>query len=123
MPLNDAFEKILQTDEDLKVYSGKMFMVQDVSHRLQAWLPIINRDHTDDQTWHYVVENIILDVKGDIATMLAVLHELIGNFYLFILFSFFKLIFLLYIYLHGLSLVVLFCQEESKIPYFYKSCS
>ena len=50
MPLNDAFEKILQTDEDLKVYSGKMFMVRDVSHRLQAWLPIINRDHTDNQT-------------------------------------------------------------------------
>ena len=50
MRSNDAFEKILQTYKDLKVYSGKMFMVRDGSQRLQAWLPIINRDHTDDQT-------------------------------------------------------------------------
>ena len=71
----DAFEKILQTDEDLKVFSGKMFMVWDGNHRLQAWLPIIYRDHTHDPTWHYAVESIILDVKGDIATMLAALHE------------------------------------------------
>lgn len=72
---NDAFEKILQADEDLKVFSGKMFMVWDGNHRLQAWLPIINRDHTHDPAWHYAVESIILDVKGDIATMLAALHE------------------------------------------------
>ena len=71
MRTNDAFEKILQTDEDLKVFSRKMFMVWDGNHRLQAWLPIINRDYTR----HYVVENIILDVKRDLATMLAVLHE------------------------------------------------
>ena len=43
---NDAFEKILQADEDLKVFSGKMFMVWDGNHRLQAWLPIINQYHT-----------------------------------------------------------------------------
>ena len=45
---NDAFEKILQVDKDLKVFSSKMFMVWDRNHRLQAWLPIINRDHTHD---------------------------------------------------------------------------
>ena len=33
---NDAFEKILQVVEDLKVFSGKMFMVWDGNHRLQA---------------------------------------------------------------------------------------
>ena len=33
---NDAFEKILQTDEDLKVFSGKIFMVWDGNYRLQA---------------------------------------------------------------------------------------
>jgi hypothetical protein len=72
---NDAFEKILQADEDLKVFSGKMFMVWDGNHRLQAWLPIINRDHTYDPAWHYVVKSIILDVNGDIVTMLAALYE------------------------------------------------
>ena len=72
---NDAFEKILQTDEDLKVLSGKIFIVWDGNHRFQAWLPIINRDHAHDFTWHYDVESIILDVQGDIATMLAALHE------------------------------------------------
>ena len=44
MPL----KKILQIDEDLKVFSGKIFMVWDGNHRLQAWLPIINQDHTYD---------------------------------------------------------------------------
>ena len=72
---NDAFEQQLQNDEDLKVFSGKMFMVWDGNHRFQAWLPIINRDHAYDFTWHYSVESIILDVHGDIATMLAALHE------------------------------------------------
>jgi hypothetical protein len=72
---NAAFERELQNDEDLKVFSGKMFMVWDGNHRLQAWLPLINRDHAADFTWHYAVESIILEVKGDIATMLAALHE------------------------------------------------
>ena len=72
---NDAFKKILQTDEDFKVFFGKIFMVWDGKHRLQAWLLIINRDHTYDPVWHYVVEKIILDIKGNIATMLAALYE------------------------------------------------
>ena len=71
---NDAFEKILQTREDFKVFYGKMFMLWDGNHRLQAQLPNINRDYTHDPAWHYVVENIILDVKGDITTILAALH-------------------------------------------------
>lgn len=72
---NDAFEKELQKDDDLRIFSGKMFMVWDGNHRLQAWLPIINRDHAHDYTWHFAVESIVLDVKGDVATMLAALHE------------------------------------------------
>ena len=86
---NDVFEKILQTDGDLKVFSDKMFMVWDGNHRLQAWLPIINQDHTHDPAWHYVVESIILDVKGDIATMLTALHEVNWYFLFLLLFCFF----------------------------------
>ena len=80
MRADDAFEKILQTDEDIKIFSGKMFMMWDGNHRLQAWLPIINRDHTYDPAWHYAVESIILDVKGDITTMFANLHEVNWQF-------------------------------------------
>jgi len=41
---------------------------------LQAWLPIINKDHADDFEWHFEVERIILNVKGDILGMLTTLH-------------------------------------------------
>ena len=80
---NAAFERELQNDEDLKVFSGKMFMVWDGNHRLQAWLPLINRDHADDFQWHYAVESIILEVKGDVATTLTALHEV--NWYFLII--------------------------------------
>jgi len=72
---NAVFERELYNDEDLKVFSSKMFIVWNGNHCLQAWLPLINRDHANYFQWHYAVESIILEVKGDIATMLAALHE------------------------------------------------
>ena len=72
---NVVFEGILQNGEDLNVFSSKIFMIRYGNYRLQAWLPIINRDHTHDFTWHYAFESIILDAKGDVAIMLAALHE------------------------------------------------
>lgn len=38
-------------------------------------MPIINDDHSDEIEWHYSVESIILEVKGDVASMLTALHE------------------------------------------------
>jgi hypothetical protein len=52
-----------------------MFMVWDGNHRLQALLPIINDDHGQDQSWHFSVESIILVVNGDIASLVAALHD------------------------------------------------
>jgi hypothetical protein len=72
---NALFEEELNSDDDLRVFSGKMFMVWDGNYRLQAWLPIINNEHKDDPSWHYVVESIILVVGGDIAGMLTALHK------------------------------------------------
>jgi hypothetical protein len=72
---NALFEEELNSDDDLRVFSGKMFMVWDGNHRLQAWLPIINNEHKDDPSWHYAVESIILVVGGDIDGMLTTLHE------------------------------------------------
>jgi hypothetical protein len=72
---NALFEEELNSDDDLRVFSGKMFMVWDGNHRLQAWLPIINNEHKDDPIWHYAVESIILVVGGDIVGMLTALHK------------------------------------------------
>ena len=50
--VNDEFEKKLFADEDMKIFSDKMFMVWDGNHRLQAWMPIIEQFHTYDINWH-----------------------------------------------------------------------
>jgi hypothetical protein len=73
--VNDEFESMLATDPILNVFCGKMFHVWDGNHRVQAWMPIINQDHSNDLGWHYSVDSIILEVKGDVPTMLTALHE------------------------------------------------
>ena len=40
----------MQNDKDLKDFFGKMFMIWNDNHCLQAWLPIINEDHIHDST-------------------------------------------------------------------------
>ena len=73
--VNDEFEKKLLADEDLKIFSNKMFMDWDGNHRLQAWMPIIEEFHTHDINWHFCVEGVILDPKGDVPSVIAALHE------------------------------------------------
>jgi hypothetical protein len=73
--VNDEFEKKLLADNDLKIFSNKMFMVCDGNHRLQAWMPIIEQFHTHDINWHFCVEGVILDPRGDVASVIAALHE------------------------------------------------
>ena len=73
--VNDDFESKLLADDDLKVFSGKMFMVWDGNHRLQAWMPIIEQFHALDINWHYCVEAVMLDPKGDVPSVTAALHE------------------------------------------------
>jgi len=52
-----------------------MFIVWNGNHCLQVQLPIISQDHAEDFMWHYIVESIVLNVKGDITTILATFHE------------------------------------------------
>lgn len=73
--VNDIFEKHLLDDEDLQCFSNKMFHVWDGNHRLQAWLPIINGDHSEDMAWHCSVESIILEVKGSVGRLVSALHQ------------------------------------------------
>ena len=73
--VNDKFEKKLLADVDLKIFSNKMFMVWDGNHRLQAWMPIIEQFHTHDINWHFCVESVILEPRGNVPSMIAALHE------------------------------------------------
>ena len=73
--VNAEFEKRLQGDEDLCVFSNLMFMVWDGNYRLQAWLPIIEEFHKGDISWHYSVDSIILDPKGDVPSLVTALHD------------------------------------------------
>ncbi len=45
---NARFEDFLQSDLDFLKLSHKMFFLWDGNHRLQAWLPYIDRVHQDD---------------------------------------------------------------------------
>jgi hypothetical protein len=73
---NEEFEEYISRDEHLKVFCNKMFHVWDGNHRLECWMPIINREHPDDYSWHFKVECIILEVKGNVVNMLTALHEI-----------------------------------------------
>lgn len=73
--VNAEFESMLAAHLVLKVFCGKMFHVRDGNHKIQAWMPIINNDHSEEIDWHYTVESIILEVKGDVVSMLTALHE------------------------------------------------
>ena len=73
--VNDEFEKKLLADDDLKTFLNKMFMVWDGNHRLQAWMPIIEQFHTHDMNWHFCVESVILNPRGDVPSVVAALHE------------------------------------------------
>lgn len=80
MTVNGEFERTLAADPVLKVFCKKMFYIWHGNHRMQAWLLIINNDHSDDIGWHYSVESIILEAKGDVVSMLTALHEV--NWYI-----------------------------------------
>ena len=73
---NNQFEEQLNGDNDLKIFSGKMFMVWDGNHHLQTWLPIINSEHGAEPRWHYAVESIVLVIQGELASAIATLHHI-----------------------------------------------
>lgn len=74
--VNAEFEDFLQADPDLQKFSDKMFHVWDGNHRLEAWYPYINAEKSHDPVWHFRVDCILLDLKGDNMTALTALHEI-----------------------------------------------
>jgi hypothetical protein len=47
-----------------------MFFVWDGNHRLQAWLPYIDRMHKTKENWHVAVDSIILDKIRQVVILL-----------------------------------------------------
>jgi hypothetical protein len=45
------------------LYQGACVFVWDGNHKLQAWLPYINRMHNDEPAWHIYVDSIVLDTS------------------------------------------------------------
>jgi hypothetical protein len=72
---HEKFEKEIQKEDAWKQFARKMFFVWDGNHRLAAWMPIINRDHGQDSTWHYAVESVVLEVEGQVGPLLTALHQ------------------------------------------------
>ena len=73
--VNEEFDNAFFTDNDLRIFSNKMFMVWDGNHRLQAWLPIIEQFHTHDINWQFYVEGVIFDSREDVSFVIDILYE------------------------------------------------
>lgn len=66
---------MLSKDEDLSKYSGKTFFVWEGNYRVMAWKPHIDRLHSNEMEWHYVVNYILLDPTSFVATLLEDMND------------------------------------------------
>ena len=73
---NDQFNDFLLSIPELAGYADLMFFVCDGNHRCQAWLNHIERLHKADESWHYLVDSILLDTKGRIGLVMQVMHNI-----------------------------------------------
>jgi hypothetical protein len=73
--VNDKFEKELMADDDLAQLRGKMFYVWDGNHRVSAWMRHITNCHSQEFDWHYRVQCIILDPRGQVANLLNAMSD------------------------------------------------
>jgi hypothetical protein len=74
--INDEFEAKLVLNPHLKFLCGRMFFVCDGNHQLKAWTCYIQRLHSNDKEWHYVVDNICLDARGKEGFFLNAIHDI-----------------------------------------------
>lgn len=73
---NDEFEDSLKLDPALAPLSGIMFHVYDGNHRLKSWMPIIQKEHSHDLNWHFMVETIVLNVGVNLAVLIPVMNDI-----------------------------------------------
>ena len=73
---NDAFNRFLLSDPNLASLTNLMFFVCDGNHRRQAWLNHIDRLHRFEESWHYLVDSILLDSNGKTGLVMQVMHNI-----------------------------------------------
>ena len=73
---NDIFNAFLLSDPHLASFTNLMFFVCDGNHRRQAWLNHIDRLHRTEDSWHYMVDSILLDTTGKTGLVMQVMHNI-----------------------------------------------
>ena len=73
---NDSFNKFLLSDPHLAHLTNMMFFVCDGNHRRQAWLNHIDRLHRNEDSWHYLVDSILLETNGKTGLVMQVMHNI-----------------------------------------------
>jgi hypothetical protein len=70
------FEAFLQSNDDLKFVSNRMFFVWDGNHRLLAWSDHIYKVHRNELSWHYRVRSIVLHTQDAVTDTLNSMHDI-----------------------------------------------
>ena len=73
---NEQFNSFLLSVPELAGFTNLMFFVCDGNHRRQAWLNHIERLHKTEESWHFLVDSILLDTKGKIGVVMQVMHNI-----------------------------------------------
>jgi hypothetical protein len=73
---NDVFNTFLLSDPHLAHLTNTMFFVCDGNHRRQAWLNHIERLHRNEESWHYLVDSILLDTNGKTGLVMQVMNNI-----------------------------------------------
>lgn len=67
---SEKFNKYLSGFPGMQQYINKMFFVCDGNHRRVAWMNHIERLHKNEASWHYSVDAIIFETKGQIGVVM-----------------------------------------------------
>ena len=70
------FNVKLKEDPDFAHLCGKMFFVWERNHRLIAWWRHINNNHSDDKSWHVLVDCIVVDPRGCTGVFLNAMNDI-----------------------------------------------
>ena len=82
---NDVFNTFLQSYPNLARFTNLIFFVCDGNHKRQAWLNHIDSLHRNEDSWHYLVDSILLDTNGKTGLVMQVMHNI--NKYVHFLFT------------------------------------
>jgi hypothetical protein len=73
---NDVFNTFLLSDPHLAQFANLFFFVCDGNHRRHAWLNHIERFHRNEDSWHYLVDSILLDTNGKVGLVMQIMHNI-----------------------------------------------